>query len=418
MNRFGPWLWIALVAAAAGCVTETTRVDPTRRLAEQSSAVTGMSSDGTGAPGDRELAGDAHAQYALRSHVVTQMLPLGHIPYDNMTLPLASPDARYVVTQTGIPPEWETVLAQPGAVVPHTTRLEIYDISNAPESQPNLSAIVDQPVLLGRGCNAEGFLVEAPQEDGSRWIGLASWETGQVSWLIVDHGVISAFATIGPMGQIAYSARKVGAQHFELWVDRNGSRARLPSAGDQWLMPTWAPSLNNPEGLFVLRLVDDRLDLVHLSAASELTMRQTLKPIPLATANATIDTCYQTVVAQPYTVSQPTTVDEFIYFHPTRLRATLWRPGQPPRKLAAKSLGAVIDPDNDQYVIVTLGEFLGRHPIVTPGTPSRMLLGTHIPRRTNSVQKPLLLLEPQDGAIGLSAMQLLPVQSGGAAPAR
>jgi len=414
MSRIGLWQWIAVLAVltlavltlavTAGCVTETARVDPVRRLGDESAAMRGAQG------GQPEYAGDASVHQSFSSHVITQMLPLGQVPYDNMTLPLVSPDARFLVTQTGIAPEWKTVLAQPGATIPYTTRLEIYDISKSPESPPAVSAVVEEPVLLGRGCNEEGFLVEAPREDGSRWIGLAAWETGRVRWLIDDADVISAFASIGPDGQVAYSRRRVGAQQFELWVDRHGMRSRLPTAGADWLMPSWAPSLNNPDGLFVLRLSDDRLDLVHLSAASERTMRRTLKPIPLATQNATISTCYQTVVAQPYMAAQPTTRDEFIYFHPTRLRATLWRPGQAPTTLASKSMGAVVDPDNDQFVLVTLGEFLGRHPIATPGTPSRILPGTHIPRRTNSVQKPLILLEPLDGSIGVSAMQLLPVQ--------
>ncbi|MCP3905961.1 MAG: hypothetical protein GY715_20240, partial [Planctomycetes bacterium] len=118
---------IAALVAASGCVTETTRVEPVERLAGASDIV---------GPDGQTYAGNAGVHQSLKSHVVTQILPLGNVPYDNMTLPLASPDARYVVTQTGIPPSWETVLALPGATVPHTTRLEIYDVSEAPETPP------------------------------------------------------------------------------------------------------------------------------------------------------------------------------------------------------------------------------------------------------------------------------------------
>ena len=40
---------------------------------------------------------------------------LGAVPYDGITLPLGSPDARFVATQSGGLPDWDVLLAAPGA---------------------------------------------------------------------------------------------------------------------------------------------------------------------------------------------------------------------------------------------------------------------------------------------------------------
>src|SRR5215510_4158247 len=68
--------------------------------------------------------------------IVAGVLPLGVVPYDNMTLPIASPDGRYIATQTGVAPTWETVLAEREATVPTATRIEIYALDMREGIQP------------------------------------------------------------------------------------------------------------------------------------------------------------------------------------------------------------------------------------------------------------------------------------------
>ena len=62
------------------------------------------------------------------SAVVAAVQPRGAIPYDNMTLPIVSPDGRFIATQVGLAPSWATIVAQPDATVPDTVGIEIYEI--------------------------------------------------------------------------------------------------------------------------------------------------------------------------------------------------------------------------------------------------------------------------------------------------
>ena len=60
--------------------------------------------------------------------VRAEVLPMGVVPYDNMTLPIVSPSGRFLATQSGVDPTWETILAEPGASVPQATVVEIYEL--------------------------------------------------------------------------------------------------------------------------------------------------------------------------------------------------------------------------------------------------------------------------------------------------
>jgi hypothetical protein len=185
-------------------------------------------------------------------------------------LPLISPDGRFVATQTGIAPTWPTIVAGPEAEVPSLTRIEVYQLdrrTSVSESQRNAPVLMfslAEPSLLGRSCDSEGFLIESPRENGSRWIGHVSWTTGDTLWLIDDDRV-NAFATAGPDGRLAWSRRAVDEHHFELVVrlgDECGSNLRF---GGDWLMPTWSGS---GDGLSPC-LQEGVLELVFAAADSE-----------------------------------------------------------------------------------------------------------------------------------------------------
>ncbi len=105
-------------------------------------------------------------------HVSAAVRPLGSVPYDNLSLPLVSPDGRFLATQTDVPPTWQTVLAGPEATAPEATAVEIYRIHagqiNAPTSGPEFVAVLPEPVVMGRACDERGFLVESVRPDGPR----------------------------------------------------------------------------------------------------------------------------------------------------------------------------------------------------------------------------------------------------------
>jgi hypothetical protein len=334
----------------------------------------------------------------------------GTIPYDNMTLPLVSPDGQYVATHRGLAPTWATLLAEPGAAVPAATRIEIYRLPDNEEDAPQVQAIVEEAGLLGRACTDDGFLIESPQDNGSRWIGLASWETGQVSWLIADDRAVSAFATMGADGRLAWSSRPVDGGHFDLMIRRGAEEWRLPGQGGDWLMPTWSGA---GDGLFALLLRDETLDVTHMIASSAADVRRTIRPLPLAAAKATIDTAYQTLNATVATMTgRPAARDQLVFFHPVRLCAAVWEPPSVPVLLDRDSVAAVIDRDDPAYVLMTTGKDLIRRRLLDEERMDRITLiaGTQVPRPTAAEEWPYILLEPSEGVIGVTALRLLPVK--------
>jgi hypothetical protein len=198
------------------------------------------------------------------------ILPLGSVPYDNRSLPLVSPDGRTVATQTGLAPEWPTLLAARGASVPASTRVEVHAIDRD-LGVASAVATLAEPVLLGRGGSAEGFLVESPRPDGARWIGIHPWGPGAIEWLVAD-GRVNAFASPGPEGRLTWSRRPVGTEHFDLVVRKGTSEWVIGAQGGDWLLPVFGAD----DVLHAVRVVDGRLDLASMVARSAESMRETL----------------------------------------------------------------------------------------------------------------------------------------------
>jgi hypothetical protein len=340
--------------------------------------------------------------------VVAAVQPRGPVPYDNTTLPIVSADGRFLATQVGLAPNWATIRAEPGATVPTTMRIEIYEIPPGPTDPPQLVATVAEAALLGRSCDAAGFLIESPRENGARWVGRAAWETGQVQWLVADDNAVSAFATIGPNGRLAWSSRPVNGERFDLMVRRGAEEWRLPATEGQWLMPTWS---GVDDGLFALLLRDGALDVVHMTASDPAAVRRTLRRAPLATDNATLDTAYQTLNATFVTATGPPPPrDRLVFHHPHRLQAAAWQPPQAPTLLGAGSLVAVIDRDDAEFALVASARELTRRALADERARISLFPGTHVPRATASAERPYVLLEPGDTVIGVTVMKLLPAE--------
>lgn len=350
----------------------------------------------------------------LTVNVRAAIVLLGSVPYDNFALPIVSPDGRFIATEAGIAPTWPMILAQTGGggEVPEATRLEIHTldlrvgIPDSDRQQSHRSAIVNVPVLLGRSCDREGFLVESPREDGSRWIGKASWETGRITWLVRDES-INAFAALGPDGRLAWSRRARNQAHYELVV-RQGDREWSYTTREQsWLLPTFS---GRGDGLFVLLLEGGNLELTFATASSKSAFRQSIRTTPLA-SNSTLRTAYQTMSGQIGVIglSRPT-IDQVTFNHPRHLRASVWRPlalgASSPAILYKNSFAVVVD-DSD-IAFVSTPKNLMRQSLVDPRIHANVLAGMLIPRPIDSPNWHYVLLSPQEGRIGLSATRLLP----------
>ena len=388
--------WAILFALTiAGCTTET--LGP-----EDSSAQKRLDGRPANVP----------AGVSRTTLVRAAILPLAQaIPYDGVVLPLTSPNGNFIATQSGVPPTWDTLLANPGASPPAATAVQIFRVDHASRLVEPV-AMLSEPCVLGRGCDDRGFLVESPRDDGSRWIGHASWSTGQIDWVVRDEHV-NAFAAMGPRGEIAWCRRATDRMWFELAIRSGGDEWFVEAGEGEWLMPTWSG-----DKLFVLRLVKGRMEAIMLFSTGEAAMKQSIghHQLALAGSGATRFVAWQAVTGQPATVlrAKPSAI-EFVFFHPTHLGTAIWRPmsprGRAPILLQRRSVSAVID-DAD-YAVYLLGENLMRRRLGDEKDKAELLSGAFVPRLTTDAEWPFLLflvdLETP-GSLGVTAMALLPAE--------
>lgn len=185
---------------------------------------------------------------SAQSRVVIAVRPVGKISYDGLRIPITSPDGRFIATQSGRTPPWDVLLADKTARPPVGLTISAYtvpidppappagekDRKDAVSSKPSSISLIRWPspfvsnVVLGRAADNLGFLIEAPQNSGSRWIGKAGWLSGEVEWLVRDSGkgvpVVNAHATLANDGAIAFVRREIDASVFQLVLrSRRGS---------------------------------------------------------------------------------------------------------------------------------------------------------------------------------------------------
>lgn len=394
-------IWLTMLCAlATGCAS--TSKPPSAKDSAKGSAADGRLFD----PIDHPLG------YSTSAMSRSAVLPLGEVPYDNMVLPLVSPDGRFIATQTGVAPTWETALAEAAAQVPQATRVEIYGLDRREPIEPRermpaaLLASLSEPALLGRSCDEEGFLVESPREDGSRWIGKASWENGTITWLVTGSDV-NAFAALGPDGRLAWSRRPVGAERFDL-VFRQGER-EIVIAGEHgdWLHPVWS---GRGDLLFALNLQDGALHMCMATATSEMTFHQSVRRVLIAAAGATLHTAYQTLNGQTTMAGAGASVPaQLVFFHPASRRMAVWRPfADASERIAAMgpgSIAALVDQPGTAMVSTTSN--LMRQNLKPPHAQILLVAGTQIVRPTSATSWPYILLRPGEGRVGVMAMRLL-----------
>lgn len=195
----------------------------------------------------QQVARPTDPQATASARVVVAVQPVGRISYDGLTLPLTSPDGRFIAAQTTAgtrPPSWEALLgvSDGGGPVPPPAgvRLAVHAIelpeaepaegkTGSPRPAPRLRAVepgapLPAGLLLGRSCDSRGFLVESPREGGERWIGRVAWLGQKLDWIAVKPGAVLAHACDAPTGSLAefaYVERPVnGAAGFSRLVVR------------------------------------------------------------------------------------------------------------------------------------------------------------------------------------------------------
>jgi hypothetical protein len=254
--------------ALAGCVTE--KPGPRTGLTRPDPATPRVTAQLPGGP----IA--APVGQVANTRVQIAISPLGSVPYDGQVLPLVSPDGAFIVVEEGDAPDWPTLLAAPDSAVPLNTRLAVYDVRADPSTraarpgQAIKRITFAQPLpgglLLGRAADAEGFLVESPRPDGSRWIGRVAWASGRLEWLVRDNRV-NAHAVIATGGELVFTRRTVDSPISELVLrDRSGAEDVRAEPGGAFLAPM---STADPAAVYAILAGDNAMELVCIALVRE-----------------------------------------------------------------------------------------------------------------------------------------------------
>lgn len=426
-------LWAT--AGLGGCVTERVERSAPTVLLDESARSRGTADAAPGRPirgsGVRDRDGDAVVRPipgfedrgplgrtvpVFTAGVRAEVQPRGAIGFDEQTLPAASPDGLRLAVPTGLPPEWSTLLAEPGSLPPDGGVL-IHDLSSPAAEPPRPMTPVREPVLLGRAVDDAGFLVESVRPDGGRWIGHADWDTGEIRWLVTGGpGEINAFATLGPGGWLAWCRRGPGEDRFSLVLrDPAGEEQVVPGRSGSWLMPRFAD--DGTARLFAMVLRGSALDAVFLDPDAGPAIMATIRRTTLATDAAEVATAYQAMAADLTMITamdaafdRPAGEPRLYFVHPAHGRAAVWDPARPrPELLDAGSFAAVADHQDPRYCLVSTGESLQRRAVAEPRDRIRVIAGPQVVRPTANPERPFILLQPEGALLGVTLLRFEPV---------
>ncbi len=329
---------------------------------------------------------------------------LGAIPWNATILPIASPDGRWIATSAGAPPSNAAQMALPGAVPPEGARIEIWEILPGFGGM-RLQSTMEQPLVLTDAADKEGFLVESPRLDGSRWIAKIDWRSGDLTWLVRDDQV-NTMPTLGPRGRLAWSTRSRDAVLFSLaFRFADGREFVLPADDEDWLFPAW--SQRNTR-LSVWRLDENGiLSLISIDGDSPSTIgsdpRQVLVMVGATRWDAATATANRSAVQG---LSGPP-IEQIAFYHPTEQRINVWMPtginADRLVSLAPGSIDAIHDDRGDFLLTMPKGlHWQSRSDL------RNVVRVDHAPvfaRSTVDPMRPFILLDPGAETVRLRAMR-------------
>lgn len=333
--------------------------------------------------------------------------PAGSVPYDGLSLPLVSPDGKFLAVEQGTPPTWDTLTASPGQAPSLGTRLAVYDISRGTAKETSPPEQPPRGAILGRSCDAAGYLVESPQPDGSRWLARVSWLSGRSEWLAQGQ-TVNAHGTLSPAGLFAFVRSPVAGKAAALVLRGTDGREAIKSLDDSSAAyPLFSPDGRNIFAFFLsdrgMEFVGFRLDNPREPAFGNTVMRQ------LVTKTNELALAYQCVA--PVAPCLPGYSDEspdspVLILHPVmaRMAALDMRDGAFVG-LSPRSQAAIASPfpGNPGYIQTTpegltfipppsssdSRESRGRPPI-----GAKLMDAPYVPRSTTNPDRPLVLFGP------------------------
>ena len=327
----------------------------------------------------------SRVQFAIR--------PLGILPFDGQGLPVPSPGGQRCAVQIAdSPPDWQTLLARPGAPIPHTT-VRIYDLMPGPIT-PIDAAPGDMPLLLSLGADASGVLVETPRPDGTRHLARLPWQGDGIQWLVTDQAVSTR--AIDHFGSLVFVQRPIDAPAWRLIVQDDAGTRRTwsaPTIEPLFPLPSPDPDLlcmiaRTPNGLEAVAVRRDGQEAIAAMPMSRTTISRRSDEV----------TAYQAAITAVAVESSDD--PEILLFHPISGRAAAWhiRTGTLV-PLLEDSISAV--PAEGGYLIATRTDlrFMPRLTRPRPSPPSAMVLDMPaVVRPTPSGNAPFLVLGPSPTA--------------------
>ncbi len=114
----------------------------------------------------------------IASRVQVAVQPLGRISYDGQTMPIVSPDGRFLAVQTGEAATWDVLLGAPASGTPRGAAVAVYRIDGKVTELVDLAESTSG-LLLSRSADESEFLAEWPKADGTRSIVAIDWVSGR-----------------------------------------------------------------------------------------------------------------------------------------------------------------------------------------------------------------------------------------------
>ncbi|MDP6479291.1 MAG: hypothetical protein QGI75_04540 [Phycisphaerales bacterium] len=329
---------------------------------------------------------------------------IGAIPWNSTTLPLLSPDGQRIATSTGDTPSNAMRLALPGASVPEDAKIEIWEVLPS-RSGIRLQNTINGSVLLTDSADDEGFLVESPRADGSRWIGKIDWRTGNLQWLVQDDHV-NTMPSLGPRGRLAWCVRTQQEIEFSLAIRFQDEREFvLPVHEGEWLLPMWSDRSSRLSAWLLGE--DGTLSIVSIDGESPDTLESSIKQALIMAGANRWDALRATANRSIVQGLQPSRFEEVIFYHPIRQRIAIWMPmavnSDRIISLAAGSIDAVHDHEGN--FLLTMPKGLHWQDL---SHLSRIVRVDHVPlyaRRTTDPMLPYVLLDPETNLVRLHGMR-------------
>lgn len=347
---------------------------------------------------------NAHTQKMESLAFTGEIWTIGAVDWDSSILPLVSPDGRFIASSVGSAPSSAARLALPGNVIPGDTSVEVWEILGGYAGLRSIKRLPPS-LLLGDSADDEGFLVESPQADGSRWIGKVDWRTGDLRWLVKNEEV-NAFATLGTRGRLAWCSRPVDREHFDLTVRfPEGTQFKLLGRGAEWLLPQWS---TRSAMLYAWRLTTTgQLSLVALDGESPATIAGEAKQIAIMAGANRFDPFRATSNRHNVHGLPAPFVEEIVFYDPANHCMAVWMPtginSDRTVLLAMDSIAATHDHNGN--FLLTMPE--GLH---WQGTSDlrQIVRVNHVPlfaRRTTDPMRPFLLLDPGKEVVRIRGMR-------------